>query len=233
MIPNKNENGKSTQQKPEEYIISHIGVNKFSYHQINIFIKLFMSQYKIENKKISFKDNGKDVTEDCIKALAECTQYFTLSEYAQLINENLIAEKDTLLKKDIVKKEEEMNNVSENSYSINKSNINLHFVENNNINIQNENGEENVNYENNEGNEYEDTNEEMEEIYNDQYYDGVNMMVNDEEEEEVEEGLERYKFEITIGQNIDEGIIEIESFPNYYFDENNFCDYEYEPEENK
>ena len=138
MIPNKNENGKSTQQKPEEYIISHIGVNKFSYHQINIFIKLFMSQYKIENKKISFKDNGKDVTEDCIKALAECTQYFTLSEYAQLINENLIAEKDTLLKKDIVKKEEEMNNVSENSYSINKSNINLHFVENNNINIQNE-----------------------------------------------------------------------------------------------
>ena len=81
----------------------------------------------------------------------------------------------------------------------------------------------------------------MEEIYNDQYYDGNgDMMVNgdgegvDENvEEEEEEGLERDRFELTIVQNIGEDIIQIENYPVFYFDENNFCDYEYKPEENK
>lgn len=46
MIPENKEEKKET---PEEYINSHIGADKFSYHQINIFVKLFMNQYKIDN----------------------------------------------------------------------------------------------------------------------------------------------------------------------------------------
>ena len=115
--------------------------------------------------------------------------------------------------------------------------------ENNIINDQNElNPEENGYQQNNENEikEYEDTNsEEMEEIYNDQYYDGngnvenMQMDVNGEGEEEMveeeeEEILERDRFELTIVQNIGEDIIQIENYPEFYYDENNFCDYEVE-----
>ena len=192
---------------------------KFNNKNTNVNPKKQKEKY---NKNINIKDNEEQININNIEnnekmEFNKIGNNFNINPDINNINENNIQLDDN----NNVVIEDEKND----DYLINE--------ENNNINIQNENGEENVNYENNEGNEYEDTNEEMEEIYNDQYYDGVNMMVNDEGEEEVEEGLERYKFEITIGQNIDEDIIQIESFPNYYFDENNFCDYEYEPEENK
>ena len=78
------------ENNPEEYINSHIGTDKFSYHQINIFIKLFMNQYKIDNAKLTFIDEkGEPATKDCIEAFANCTQYFTLGVYAKSLTKNL------------------------------------------------------------------------------------------------------------------------------------------------
>ena len=49
-------------EKIENFIKKNIGINKYSYHQINIFIKLFVSQYSTFKWKLSFNDNGKDTT---------------------------------------------------------------------------------------------------------------------------------------------------------------------------
>ena len=47
---------------------------KFSYHQINIFVKLFISQYSKYKRKLKFVDaQDKDVTEKCIEEFAKCT----------------------------------------------------------------------------------------------------------------------------------------------------------------
>ena len=77
------------QQNPEDYINAHIGASTFSYHQINIFIKLSMYQYKIKGVKLTFLENEKDVTEECIQKFTECTRYFTLGVYAKLLTKTL------------------------------------------------------------------------------------------------------------------------------------------------
>ena len=56
-------------------------------------------------------------------------------------------------------------------------------------------------------------------------------MNGEDNEEEDEELLERDRFEQTIIQPIGEDIIQIESYPIYFYEENNFCDYEYIPED--
>ena len=53
MIPEENIEGRKIKKTPEEYIIENIGTSRYSYHQINIFIKLFLNQYKADNKKLS------------------------------------------------------------------------------------------------------------------------------------------------------------------------------------
>ena len=50
-----------------------------------------------------------------------------------------------------------------------------------------------------------------------------------EENEEIEEDegqLERDRFEVTITQSIGEDIIQIENYPEYHIEEDNFCDYD-------
>ena len=101
MIPVKTS---KQQQKPEDYINAHIGASTFSYHQINIFVKLFMHQYKIKGVKLTFLENEKDVTEECIQKFAECTKYFTLGVYAKLLTKTLDEENNkeqNKIKKDI------------------------------------------------------------------------------------------------------------------------------------
>ena len=66
----------------------HIGIKKYSYHQINIFIKLFISQYSKFDTKIYFYSNDEDVTEERIKQFALCTQYFTNGGFAELLTGN-------------------------------------------------------------------------------------------------------------------------------------------------
>lgn len=115
----------------------------------------------------------------------------------------------------------EQNNYDENQMEQNEENNNENYYESNEDGEHYEynemNGEEHLNQFNEEGNLYEE---------------GENQEMNGEDnEEEDEELLERDRFEQTIIQPIGEDIIQIESYPIYFYEENNFCDYEYSPEE--
>ena len=135
---------KLTQPKPEEFILSHIGAKKFSYHQINIFIRLFMNQYKLDNAKLKFLDEFKnDITDKCIEEFAECTKYFTLGEYAKLLTKNLDKEIEDLLNNGTIKNKEEKNKnligIIKDNYSSNIAlDINNDLDEMKNISNQNE-----------------------------------------------------------------------------------------------
>ena len=126
MISGAKKKDKSKYKDAEEYINDNIGTNKFSYHQINIFIKLFMNQYKSDNTKLKFKDrNRKDVTEECIKKFAECTRYFTLGTYAKELTKNLGEEKDDILQKKTNKIKNNLTKKKDIETSNYDSNINL------------------------------------------------------------------------------------------------------------
>ena len=75
-------------EKIKAFVEKHIGIKKpqpYSFHQINIFIKLFISQYNKFKSKLIFLHGKKDVTEECISEFAKCTQYFTNGGFAKLI----------------------------------------------------------------------------------------------------------------------------------------------------
>ena len=58
-----------TKKKIENFMKEKIGIEKYSFHQVQIFIKLFISQYSKFNCKLKFiDDNDKDVTEECIQS---------------------------------------------------------------------------------------------------------------------------------------------------------------------
>ena len=68
------------------FVKEHIGIQgKYSYHQINIFIKLFISQYNKFESKLKFLHGETDVTQTCIEEFAKCTQYFTNGGFAKLL----------------------------------------------------------------------------------------------------------------------------------------------------
>ena len=70
-----------------EKYFKKIGIEKYTYHQINIFIKLFISQYNKFKGKLTFISNGKDVTEKCIEDFSKSSKYFTKSGFAKLLTE--------------------------------------------------------------------------------------------------------------------------------------------------
>ena len=74
-----------TNDKIKEFVDKYIGINKYSYHQINIFIKLFISQYNKFKNKLTFLNGDEDVTEKCITEFAKCTQYFTNGGFSKLL----------------------------------------------------------------------------------------------------------------------------------------------------
>jgi len=77
---------KKTNQEIQEFVLKYIGVERYSYHQINIFIKLFISQYsKFEHKIYFLNAKEEDVTENCIQDFANCTKYFTNGGYCRLL----------------------------------------------------------------------------------------------------------------------------------------------------
>ena len=80
-----------------------IGVTKYTYHQINIFIKLFVSQFNIFKSKIKFlrmeKEEEKDSIKEYIDEFTNSTKYFLNGGFAKLligINNNNNKEKDYL-----------------------------------------------------------------------------------------------------------------------------------------
>ena len=76
---------KKSNKEIQEFVKKYIGVQKYSYHQINIFIKLFISQYSKFNTKLEFWSGDKDVTEECIQDFANCTKYFTNGGFSRLL----------------------------------------------------------------------------------------------------------------------------------------------------
>ena len=81
----KNMLGIESNEGIQEFVKKYIGPKIYSYHQVNIFVKLFISQYSKFKNKIKFTDNGKDVTKECIQEFANCTQYFTNGGFSQLL----------------------------------------------------------------------------------------------------------------------------------------------------
>ena len=80
--------GIDSNEKIKEFVEKYIGITRpqpYSFHQINIFIKLFISQYNQFESKLRFLRGKKDVTEECISEFAKCTQYFTNGSFAKLI----------------------------------------------------------------------------------------------------------------------------------------------------
>ena len=69
----------------EKFIKPYIGIEKYSYHQLIIFIKLFISQYSKFEKGITITEKNQDVTETYIREFAECTKYFTSGGFAKLL----------------------------------------------------------------------------------------------------------------------------------------------------
>ena len=84
-----------TNKKIEKFIKEKIGIDKYSFHQVQIFIKLFISQYSKFNCKLKFiDDNDKDVTEECIQEFANSSKYFTAGGFAKLLNDKKRYEND-------------------------------------------------------------------------------------------------------------------------------------------
>ena len=85
----KNMLGISDNKKIYEWLIKNIIIERYSYHQIHIFINLFICQYNIfKGQKICFLGkNGEDVTKKCIDSFAEATKYFTYGGFSKLLLE--------------------------------------------------------------------------------------------------------------------------------------------------
>ena len=91
------------------YIINKMNLDKFSYHQANIFVNLFIGQYnKFKGIKLKFLYKDGNITEECIDLFAKGTKYFTNRGFVKLL----------LSEKNIGKNEEEyielLSNVYEN-----------------------------------------------------------------------------------------------------------------------
>ena len=78
--------GLKTNEEIFNWVKKNIGIKSYSYHQIHIFINLFISQYnKFQGAKLAFFSNNKDVTIDCIKSFAKGTEYFTNGGFSKLL----------------------------------------------------------------------------------------------------------------------------------------------------
>ena len=89
----------NTNTKIGDWVKEHIGFKKYSFHQINIFINLFISQYSKFKDKIYFKSNNIDVTDECIEEFSKCTQYFTNGHFAKLLTGEIQSDKKDYISK--------------------------------------------------------------------------------------------------------------------------------------
>ena len=102
--------GKKAEDNEEikKFVKKYIGIEKCSYHQINIFINLFISQYNKFETKLYFYhyelDNKgqkveKDITDKCIEEFAKCTQYFTNGGFSKLLTGEIKSNKKKYIDK--------------------------------------------------------------------------------------------------------------------------------------
>ena len=78
-------------EKIEKFINKFLGMNTFSYHQIIIFIKLFISQFnKFDSKLIIYSDE-KNMTNKFFEEFAEFTKSFTMGGFVKSLIYNIDA----------------------------------------------------------------------------------------------------------------------------------------------
>ena len=77
--------GLDTNEKIEEFIKNCIGVEKYSYYHINMFINFFLSQFNSYNGKVKFTKEGKDLTIQIIQDFSKGIQYFTKGCFSYLL----------------------------------------------------------------------------------------------------------------------------------------------------
>ena len=102
-------------EKLEKFVKEHIYIKKYCYHQIDIFIKLFISNFYQFGAKLNFTLEGKNITETCINESTYSSQYFTNSGFAQLLTGTLKIDD----KKDYIDKLSEVykNDLKEDKYN--------------------------------------------------------------------------------------------------------------------
>ena len=64
--------GYDSNEQIEQFINAYIDVPKYTYHQINIFIQILISQYSKYESKLTFIGAGKDMTAFYIKDFVNC-----------------------------------------------------------------------------------------------------------------------------------------------------------------
>ena len=77
-------------EKIKQFVKDNIGIREYSFHQINIFIKLFTSQFINFPSKLTLTTTDKtgkkeDETKKRISEFAKCTHYFTNGGFAELL----------------------------------------------------------------------------------------------------------------------------------------------------
>ena len=76
--------GYKSNNEIEKFVKEYIDIKKYSYHQINIFIKIFISQF-LDIGRFSIVKKGENITKNYIKQFTPCTKYFTNGGFAQLL----------------------------------------------------------------------------------------------------------------------------------------------------
>ena len=79
--------GIDTNEKLEAFIKNNINIQSYTYHQIIIFIKLFINQFSFFKSKIIFYQNGNDITKSIIEEFILSTKYFTNGSFPKLIRD--------------------------------------------------------------------------------------------------------------------------------------------------
>jgi hypothetical protein len=87
--------GKETNEEIEEFIKNNIGIKEYSYHQIQMFIKLFLCQFNNIEGKIKFIDsNGKDLTDKMLQNTTAIAKYCANGTFSNLLMNKNISNND-------------------------------------------------------------------------------------------------------------------------------------------
>ena len=110
--------GKETNEEIEEFIKNNLGVKEYSFHQVQIFIKIFISQFTMLEKELKIIDSDKNnETEKCLQYIAQSSKYFINGGFPKI-----------LMKKNYQEQGKDESNGYENDLAIMEFNIPLVFV---------------------------------------------------------------------------------------------------------
>ena len=81
----KNTLGYDSLDKIEQFIKDKIGMKNYSYYQVQIFLKILISQLSNFKGNIKFIEGGKDVTEKTIMEIVNSTKYFVSNSFSRIL----------------------------------------------------------------------------------------------------------------------------------------------------